>query len=347
MTIRPMTSSSISTPPAGPAAVAQAALLDSAGFAEDPRLARLLSLYAPAYQLAVRSLGFARDAEDVVQQAYIKALNHLPAELPEGEVQPWFFRVVVNAARDHQRTEIRRHAREAASGGNILATSEAPPPDGVTREMLADLQICLNALEERYRLPLVLCYEQGLSQNAAAQVLDMPARTLSKYLEDGLELLRKKMTERGHTAAPALLMAALPYGAVPVPIDLEPIAREILRRAPRTPVAPPDPLTPLPADPTAPPVVKPPVHIGWKILIGVLIAIAVFFVLLVVGFLVLLMPASAEANGGASSSVQVTPGSVLMQSERPVATAPQSTESPVAGLANTVAEPSLAPATAP
>ncbi|HTL53793.1 MAG TPA: RNA polymerase sigma factor, partial [Planctomycetota bacterium] len=122
------------------------ALLESPPFAQDPRLARLLSLYAPAYQLAVRTLGTARDAEDVVQVAYIKALSNMPDDLPDAEVQPWFFRITVNAARDMMRSEMRRKAREADSGGGT--NEPAPLPDGVTREMLTDLQASLTELEE-------------------------------------------------------------------------------------------------------------------------------------------------------------------------------------------------------
>ncbi|MGH7143987.1 MAG: RNA polymerase sigma factor, partial [Planctomycetota bacterium] len=329
MSVQPTESAALRPALAAAASNTRAALLDSSStaFAHDPRLARLLSFYASAYQLAARTLGTTRDAEDIVQQAYIKALTHLPAAMPDAEIQPWFFRVVVNAAHDQRRSELRRRAREAAgsaAAGSATATDSLEPglPDGVTREMLADLHACLNGLEERLRLPLVLCYEQGLSQNAAAQVLDMPPRTLSKYLEDGLERLRQKMAERGHTAAPALLIAALPHGAPAVPIGLDAMAREILRDAPHaapTPGPVPAPAAPAPAAPSVSALpAKAGMHIGWKILIGVLIGgVACVALLIALFFIFLFLPSVTTSSSSArQDSIDVAPDGVSVHAGR-------------------------------
>lgn len=63
------------------------------------------------------------DAEDIYQQCLVKALDHA-ADLRDAErAQPWFWRMVRNAAADHHAARVSRDARAAA----LLATEEATP----------------------------------------------------------------------------------------------------------------------------------------------------------------------------------------------------------------------------
>lgn len=183
----------------------------------DPRQEGLLALYGAAYQLAARIVGNSTDAEDIVQRAYLKAFPGLPERLPAEEVRPWFFRVVVNTAKDHRRTEFRRKNREIAA---MMENSPAAPDLTPDAALVAALRQSLEDLEERFRVPLALCYEQGLSQKEAAAVLTMPASTVSKYIAQGLEQLRAALNKRGFSAAPALVMAGLGKTAPAVPAGL-------------------------------------------------------------------------------------------------------------------------------
>jgi len=153
----------------------------------DERLSRLLALGDRAYLLAVRMLGSKEGAEDAVQQAYLNAVRDLRKGARPEKLEAWFLGAVANAARKQLRTETRRRRREAAvmrqesrnrSGHEALERSE----------MVVALRTAVMALEDKYRAPLSLCCEQGMSQREAAGVLSMPESTVSKYVNAALEL---------------------------------------------------------------------------------------------------------------------------------------------------------------
>ena len=56
-----------------------------------------------------------------------------------------------------------------------------------------DLAIALEAVPEKLRLPLVLCYSEGMTYEEAAEVLRIPLPTLQGRLRRGKEALRKEL----------------------------------------------------------------------------------------------------------------------------------------------------------
>ena len=171
----------------------------------------LLAYGDAAYLLAYRITGNSADAEDVVQDAYLRALRHAAEHtLPEGdELRKWFLRVVANAAKDFRSAKQSRQAREKTAMSE--STPSAAPHQGqdVLRDAIAE---ALNGLDESLRVPVCLHYEQGLSYAEAAEVLGAPEGTLRKYASRGIELLREKLARQGHVVAPALITATLAKG---------------------------------------------------------------------------------------------------------------------------------------
>ncbi|MGH7144088.1 MAG: RNA polymerase sigma factor, partial [Planctomycetota bacterium] len=203
--------------------------------AQDDRIDELLKLQTPAFHWAVRILGSSHDAEDVVQHAYLKALAHIPLSLTRETARPWFFRVVVNAAKDHLRAEARRKARTSQLV-QVQSAAPAPAVPPSVAELSGDrlletLHKCLNEIDEQDRLPIILCYEQGLTQQEAAELLRRPLGSISKCTHRGLEQLRQKMTRRGVLTAPEQILALLPRGAAPLPPALGQAVQELARRA--------------------------------------------------------------------------------------------------------------------
>ena len=177
---------------------------------------RLVALSAQAYQLAARILNSSQDAEDVVQGAYLSALDRLPAGLPEDEARTWFLTVVANAAKKHRRGEARRRRREAA----VRPVEREKAVDRPGGESVSVLRGAMAVLEEKYRIPVALCYEQGLTQRETATVLRMPERTVSKYVNVGLAKLRKALERAGYPAAVAAVLGGLKSTAPAVPASL-------------------------------------------------------------------------------------------------------------------------------
>jgi DNA-directed RNA polymerase specialized sigma24 family protein len=73
-------------------------------------------------------------------------------------------------------------------------------------------------LPEKYRVPLVLCYLEGKSNEEAARLLGRPVGTLWAQLSRGREMLRARLTRRGVTPSAAVVGALLADGAAPAAV---------------------------------------------------------------------------------------------------------------------------------
>ena len=62
---------------------------------------------APLFRLAARLLGNAADAEDVLQQSYLKAFRAIGGFRIEADFGTWLHRIVVNSCHDHLRRRVR------------------------------------------------------------------------------------------------------------------------------------------------------------------------------------------------------------------------------------------------
>jgi RNA polymerase sigma factor (sigma-70 family) len=183
---------------------------------------RLIGLRGTAYGLATRFLSGREGAEDIVQQAYVAAFEHLRSKPPPRDDRAWFLTVVANTARNCLRSE----AVRTRKGAGVL---DAPSTSrGIDAELAALLNRAMNALAEKHRLPLALCYEQGLSHEEAAMVLNVPKRTLTRHVSEGLEELRKVLSQAGYHSAPAIIVGALAHTAPAVPASLAAMAGKAL-----------------------------------------------------------------------------------------------------------------------
>jgi RNA polymerase sigma factor (sigma-70 family) len=171
----------------------------------------------PAYRVAASVLGTTEGAEDAVQQAYLKAVRFLASQPPPQDERAWFLRTVANAAREQLRGEVRHRRKEAAMNLDPQTSITQPVNAG---ELAALLRQAMGELDEQHRLPLTLCYQEGLSQREAAAIMDTPERTLSRHVREGLELLRGFLVRSGYNAAPAAVLGALAHTAPAVPASL-------------------------------------------------------------------------------------------------------------------------------
>ena len=173
----------------------------------------LLGLGPQAYQVASRMLGTRSGAEDVVQEAYLRALQGVRPDSTPQQRRVWFLRVTANTARDRLRSEGRRRRRESRM-------RREPPASVPKAELLDALQVAVSSLDRKYRMPICLCYEQQLSQRDAAEVLNMPKSTVAKHITTGLAKLRKTLEHAGYPAAVAAVLGGLKQTAPAVPASL-------------------------------------------------------------------------------------------------------------------------------
>ncbi len=179
----------------------------------------LVDRHGPMVLRACRGvLHDAHDAEDAFQATFL-VLARKAGTIRKGDsVASWLFGVArrVSVRADGRR---KRRAAHEAPGGAIIAMAEAPPPDGPPGPMPEVLEE-VDRLPERYRVPVVLCYFEGLTQEEAANRLRLPASTVRVRLMRARTRLRDRLTRRG--LAPASLVALSTAGraeaAVPAPL---------------------------------------------------------------------------------------------------------------------------------
>ena len=129
-----------------------------------------------------RVLGTIPDADDAFQATFLVLLRRANALQDADSLGPWLYGVAWRvASRARACSERRRLEEEKAA----KARPEGAEPDGPTdqHELRAALDEEINRLPERYRRPLVLCYVEGLTQEAAARRLRWSAGVLRGRLD--------------------------------------------------------------------------------------------------------------------------------------------------------------------
>ncbi|HJZ84406.1 MAG TPA: RNA polymerase sigma factor [Polyangia bacterium] len=176
-------------------------------------------------RLALHLVGDAAAADDVVQEAYVAALRHPPAE--GRPVKPWLAAVLRNLARMRARAFVRSRSREEA------VSRPEPPPTPETLCAQLELQHLLSsmlvALEEPYRSTILLHYHEGLSSAEIARRLGIEAATVRWRLKQGLDQLRARFDQQLGSRTWVLAMAQLGRGGRAAPPSLLTRARRALR----------------------------------------------------------------------------------------------------------------------
>jgi RNA polymerase sigma factor (sigma-70 family) len=152
-------------------------------------------------------LGNEADAEDAFQATFLILARKSPSIRKAASVGSWLHGVAYRTALKARAQSATRQQKESR-----VPARQASEPDGVAwREIRQVLHQELSGLAERYRAPLVLCYLEGKTQDAAAAQLGMATRTLKERLERGRSLLRARLVRRGLGPAAVLLAAAWPF----------------------------------------------------------------------------------------------------------------------------------------
>jgi RNA polymerase sigma factor (sigma-70 family) len=178
--------------------------------------AALLQRHGPlVLNLAGRVLGDVQLAEDVFQATFL-VLARKAGAIRSGQSLPaWLHHVALRLA--VRLKQSRRRCREQEN--RAAPPAPADPLDEITvREFLTLLDEELAGLPEKYRLPLILCHLEGLSQQEAARRLGLGLGAVKGRLERGRLRLRQRLARRGLTLGATLAAAlALPgqAGAVP------------------------------------------------------------------------------------------------------------------------------------
>lgn len=160
-----------------------------------------------------RVLGNAHDAEDAFQATFLVLARRAHSLRNPDLLANWLYGVANRSARKARAIAARRsfHERQAIPMATpALATNEEDW--GETRALL-DKE--LQRLPSKYRVPLILCYLEGMTNEEAAAKLGWPVGSMSYRLARGRELLRQKLAKRGHALPSAAFAVMLARNTAP------------------------------------------------------------------------------------------------------------------------------------
>jgi RNA polymerase sigma-70 factor (ECF subfamily) len=159
------------------------------------------------------------EAEDLVQETYIRAFRFRQQFTPGTNLKAWLFRILTNtfinqyrrkATRpettvldDVEESILYRHMRDVSPG----LSSPDPEAELIDSTLSSEVKEALEALPEKFRTTVLLDVE-GFSYKEIAQMLDIPIGTVMSRLHRGRKFLQKRLydvaRDRGIVAARAM-----------------------------------------------------------------------------------------------------------------------------------------------
>ena len=178
------------------------ALLSLLAIDLDRHFRQLVILYQQRlYSFALRLVGSPPDAEDIVQEAFLRsyhALNSYPVfRLRALRIRPWLYTVTLNIFRNRQRKPEHQSIPLDTTGESPLLEIEdpsyGPDEEAYLHEMRRELEMELATLAERYRIAVTLYYFEDLSYAEIAELLNQPIGTVKAHVHRALSQLHKAL----------------------------------------------------------------------------------------------------------------------------------------------------------
>jgi RNA polymerase sigma factor (sigma-70 family) len=202
---------SLAAGPAGPDAGDGELLTLFLAHHDEAAFAQILRRHGPmVLGVSGRILRHHHDAEDVFQATFLLLARNAAAIGRRGSVGAWLHGVAYRLALRARARRARRERHERRAPGR---TPPTPGLDAAWRELREVLDGALAGLPEKYRVPLVLCYLEGKTQEEVARQLGRPLGTVRSWLARGRTLLQRRLARRGLALSAGALAAALVAGA--------------------------------------------------------------------------------------------------------------------------------------
>jgi RNA polymerase sigma-70 factor (ECF subfamily) len=148
-----------------------------------------------ALRTAYVIVGAPAEAEDVAQEAFVKAYRALGRFRAEDPFRPWLLRIVANEARNRRRSAGRRGRLELRIAADAASGDAAPSPEAalLSEERRASLLAAVNRLSDEHRLAVACRYFLDLSEEETAAALGCRRGTVKSRLSRALERLRAEL----------------------------------------------------------------------------------------------------------------------------------------------------------
>ncbi|WP_420639458.1 sigma-70 family RNA polymerase sigma factor [Candidatus Poriferisocius sp.] len=179
-------------------------MADQATFA-DQAMVYMDQLYSAARRMTRNSA----DAEDLVQETYLRAYRGFSRFQQGTNLRAWLFRILTNAFINSYRSKQRKpQSVDLASvedlylhqrlGGDTLAALGASAEETLMESITeSEIVEALESLPEEFRLAVLLADVEGFAYKEIAEILDIPMGTVMSRLHRGRKTLQKRLLDFG------------------------------------------------------------------------------------------------------------------------------------------------------
>lgn len=154
------------------------------------------------YQVCYRMLGNAQEAEDIAQEAFVRAYTNIHTYDQNRKFSTWLFRIATNLCIDRIRKKKPDYYLDAEVPGTeglnmysqIAAPGELPEEQVEKMEMQERIHYEIGRLPDKYRSVIILRYIEELPLQEIGDILKLPLGTVKTRVHRGREALRKQMS---------------------------------------------------------------------------------------------------------------------------------------------------------
>ena len=155
---------------------------------EAEALPHMRSLYGTAYRMTHN----AHDAEDLVQETFLRAYRAFDGFTPGSNIRAWLYTILHRVRAD----AFRRSSRSPKTVEMADDGPGVPPPQDALAQGGEDLERALAALPDVFRNAVVLRDVEDMSYQEIARILDVPMGTVMSRIHRGRALLRTALGEK-------------------------------------------------------------------------------------------------------------------------------------------------------
>src|SRR6202045_478462 len=192
--------------------------------AEQAKFAELAMEFMPSlYTAALRMTRNPADAEDLVQETYLKAYRGFGGFQEGTNLKAWLYKILTNTFINSYRSKKRRpeqtelgdvedlYLYRRLGGLQAAAAGRSAEEEVLEHFTEADVKDALEALPERFRMAVLLADVEGFSYKEIAEITDVPIGTVMSRIHRGRRALQKAL----HDVAEARgLVGSLPGGSM-------------------------------------------------------------------------------------------------------------------------------------